>query len=182
MTEPTYGYGRARPQPPDAPTRRMPAQQPEPQPQRQRSSPKVAAGKLWAGGIGTAVVVALVVVVGIMLVRGILKIAVLSAQGEGAYGTASTTTYAFSGAVIAIIATALLHVLLLVMPRPLQFFYWICALITAAAVLLPFTISANLEAQIATAAINLVAGICLMSVLGSIGASAWQPDRRTQSW
>jgi hypothetical protein len=58
------------------------------------------------------------------------------------------------------------------MPRPMQFFYWICVLLTAVAVLLPFTFDAEPAAQIATAAINLVAGGCLMSILGSIGATS----------
>ncbi|RDI60491.1 hypothetical protein DFR76_115121 [Nocardia pseudobrasiliensis] len=59
------------------------------------------------------------------------------------------------------------------MPSPLTFFYWITALATAAAVILPFTVSAESSAQIATAAaINLVAGVCLISVLGSVAAAS----------
>lgn len=166
MTDPTYGFGRATPPPNEPPTQRFPA---PPGPPRR---PRINAGRLWAGGVGTAVVVALLIVVGILLVRGVLGIPVLSAEGEGAYGTASTTAYAFAGAVVAIAATALLHVLLLLMPQPLQFFYWIAALVTAAATLLPFTFAATLDAKIATAAINLVAGVCLLTILGSVGASA----------
>ncbi|HZE38892.1 MAG TPA: DUF6069 family protein [Stackebrandtia sp.] len=170
MSEPTYRYGRATPRRPDDPTQRM-----NPIPSDKPPS-RINAGRLWAGGLGTAVVVALVVVVGVLLVRGVLHIAVLAPQGEGAYGTANTTTYAISAGVLALLATALLHILLLAMPRPMQFFYWICALVTAVAVLLPFTLMANLDAQVATAGINLVAGICLMTVLGSIGASAVNSD------
>jgi len=170
MSEPVYGAGRARPA---SPTQRMPL---PPTPAPPRRLPRISAGRLWAGGIGTAIVVALVIVVGVMLVRGVLQIPVLAAEGAGTYGSATTTTYAFAGAVIAIVATALLHLLLLFMPRPMQFFYWIAALLTAVAVLLPFTFSAQWEAQIATAAINLVAGVCLMSILGSIGSSSVLPD------
>lgn len=172
MSEPSYRYGQASPRQPVDPTQRMPPVEPEPKRQS-----RINAGKLWAGGVGAAIVVALVVLVGILLVRGVLKIPVLAAQGEGAYGTASTTTYAVTAGVLALLATALLHVLLLAMPRPMSFFYWICALVTAVAVLLPFTLVAQLDAQVATAGINLVAGICLMSVLGSIGASAVNYDR-----
>ncbi len=177
MSDPTYGSGRARPEMPSSSTRRMPSQDPyyqEP-PQREPERPetlRVSAGRLWAGGVGAAVVVALVLVVGIMLVRGILNIPVLSPEGEGTYGSASTTTFAVAGAIIALLATGLLHGLLLFMPKPVQFFYWICGLITAVAVLLPFTFGAEMSAQIATAAIDLVAGIALMAVLGSIGTSA----------
>lgn len=174
MSDPSYRYGQASPRQPVDPTQRMPPAAPEPKPR-----PRINAGKLWAGGIGAAIVVALVVLVGILLVRGVLDIPVLAAQGEGAYGTASTTTYAVTAGALALAATALLHVLLLAMPRPMSFFYWICALVTAVAVLLPFTLVAELDAQIATAGINLVAGICLMSVLGSIGGSAVNYERQS---
>lgn len=131
-------------------------------------SARVRVGRLWAGGIGTAVVMALLVVVAILLVRGVFGIPVLAPSGAGAYGTANTTTYALGAAGITVLATGLLHLLLEFMPSPLTFFYWITALATAAAVILPFTVSAERSAQIATAAINLVAGVCLISVLGSV--------------
>ena len=129
-------------------------------------------GRLWAGGIGTAVVVALVVVVAIMLIRGILNIAILAPERAGAYGTVSTTSYALAGAAAAIAATGLLNLLLALMPSPVQFFHWIVGLLTALAVLLPFTLVAELDAKIATAALNLLIGLCIMTLLGSIGAGA----------
>lgn len=177
MSEPVYGTGRARP---TSPTRH--AAVPQAAPGEPRHVPRVNAGRLWAGGIGTAIVVALVIVVGVMLVRGILQIPVLAAEGEGAYGSVTTTTYAFAGAVITIAATVLLHLLLLFMPQPMQFFYWICALVTAVAVLLPFTFGAELDAQVATAAINLVAGVCLMSILGPVGSSAVVDNPQGGRW
>ncbi|GAA4911050.1 hypothetical protein LX16_2626 [Stackebrandtia albiflava] len=169
MTEPVYGSGRARPEPTPPP---VPPAEPAPPTPPSNTIPRVNPARLWAGGLGTAVVVALVILVGIMLVRGILGIPVLAPEGAGAYGTAATTTYAFAAAVVAVMVTALLHALLAFMPRPMQFFYWICVLLTAVAVLLPFTFDAEPSAQIATAALNLVAGICMMSILGSIGSSA----------
>lgn len=181
MTDPSYNYGRQDPyrqghqQQPGYP------QQPgysEPPDYAEPAEPKVNLGRLWAGGLGTAVVVALVIVVAIMLVRGILNIAVLSPEGAGAYGTVSTTSYAIAGAAAAIAATGLLNLLLALMPNPLQFYYWITGLVTALAVLLPFTLVAGLDAKIATAAINLIAGLCIITLLGSIGAGAI--DRRQQ--
>ncbi|WP_342773490.1 DUF6069 family protein [Nocardia pseudobrasiliensis] len=106
-------------------------------------------------------------------VRGVFAIPILAPAREGAYGTANTTTYALGAAGITLLATGLLHLLLEFMPSPLTFFYWITALATAAAVILPFTVSAESSAQIATAAaINLVAGVCLISVLGSVAAAS----------
>jgi drug/metabolite transporter (DMT)-like permease len=102
----------------------------------------------------------------------VLGIALLAPEEAGAYGTASTTTYAFAAFGIAILATGLLHLLLLLMPRPISFFNWIMMLATAVAVLLPFTLAAELDSQIATAAINLVIGLCIISLLNSVAASA----------
>lgn len=181
MTDPSYNYGRQDPyrqghqqQPgyPQQPGYSEPPGYAEQAGYAEPAEPKVNLGRLWAGGLGTAVVVALVIVVAIMLVRGILNIAVLSPEGAGAYGTVSTTSYAIAGAAAAIAATGLLNLLLALMPNPLQFFYWITGLVTALAVLLPFTLVAGLDAKIATAAINLIAGLCIITLLGSIGAGA----------
>ncbi|HEU5127414.1 MAG TPA: DUF6069 family protein [Glycomyces sp.] len=150
------------------PTRRYPAA-PPPDPEGRST---VEAGKLWAGGFGTAVVAALAALVGILLVRGVLGIGLLSPAEAGAYGDASTTTYAFGAFAVAILATGLLHLMLLLMPRPVSFFNWIMVLATLVGVLIPFTVVAELDSQIATAAINLVIGICITSLLGSVGAIA----------
>ncbi|WP_067651977.1 DUF6069 family protein [Nocardia harenae] len=197
MTDPSYNYGRQDPQRREYPrTQAYPAQQQgyagqqgyggqpgyeyesddyrgaeRPQ-QQQRREPKINLGRLWAGAVGTAAVVALVIVVLIMLIRGILGIAVLSPEGAGAYGTVSTTSYAIAGAAAAIAAAGLLNLLLALMPSPMQFYYWITGLLTALATLVPFTLVANWDAKIATAAINLIAGLCIMSLLGGVGASA----------
>ena len=141
----------------------------EPQPGKR---PSVEAGKLWAGGFGTAVVAALLALVGILLVRGVLGIHILSPSDAGAYGDTTTTTYAFGAFAVAILATGVLHVLLMLMPRPTTFFTWIMLLVTAVGVLIPFTVVADLDSQIATAALNLVIGICILSVLNSVAAIA----------
>lgn len=159
--------------------RDMSAEPPSQPPHASQSIPpsRVRAGRLWAGGIGTAVVMALLVVVAILLVRGVFGIPVLAPAREGAYGTANTTTYALGAAGIALLATGLLHLMLEFMPSPLTFFHWIAALATAAAVILPFTVTAERSAQIATAAINLIAGVCLISVLGSVAPGAVRRPR-----
>ncbi len=147
--------------------------------------PRIRTGRLWAGGIGTAAVMALLVVVSILLVRGVFHIPVLAPARDGAYGTANTTSYALGAAIVALLATALLELLLEAMPNPLTFFYWITGLVTAAAVILPFTVTADQNAQYATAAINLVAGIAMISTLGSIApgsvrsTSPWTPGADT---
>ncbi|MFG1769697.1 DUF6069 family protein [Nocardia salmonicida] len=177
MTDPRYNYGPADPQYPQHQGQPHYVQGQPPYPQGE-PEPKVNVGKLWAGGIGTAVVAALLVVVAIMLIRGVLGIAILSPEGAGAYGTVSTTSYAIAAAAAALLATALLMVLLLAMPSPLTFFTWICLLLTAVAVILPFTLAADLDAKIATAAINLVVGLCITTMLSSVGSAAQNTPRQ----
>lgn len=137
--------------------------------------PSVEGGRLWAGGFGTAVVAALVAMVGILLVRGVLDIHILSPSDAGAYGDSTTTTYAFGAFGIALLATGLLHLMLLLMPRPMAFFNWIMMLATAVAVLIPFTQDAEMDSQIATAAVNLLIGICILSLLNSVAGIATRP-------
>ena len=153
------------------------SRRPDPRHQQQQPSsqgPQVNFGKLWAGGFGAAIVVALVIIVGILLVRGILGYALLAPAGDGTYGNIGTTAYAIGGAAVALLGTALLTVLLLFMPNPLTLFQWIVALCTAVAVLLPFTLTADHSAQIATAVINLIAGFALLTVLGSAARASIQ--------
>ncbi|MFJ4657705.1 DUF6069 family protein [Nocardia sp. NPDC088792] len=168
MTEPLY-----------APKSHYDARSREPVPE---PLPRIHSGRLWAGGIGTAVVMALLILVAILLVRGVFGIPVLAPEHEGVYGTANTTTYALGAAGITLLATGILHGLLEFMPTPLTFFYWITSLATAAAVILPFTVSAAQDEQIATAVINLVAGVCLMSVLGTVAAGSVRHPGGELSW
>ena len=90
--------------------------------------PKVDAGQLWPGGVATAIVAALVALVGILVCRWLFSIPLLSPQQDGAYGDAHTTGYVLAAAVAALIATAILYLLLLSTPRPMTFFTWIVAL------------------------------------------------------
>jgi hypothetical protein len=128
---------------------------------------------LWTGGAATALVAALIVVVGVLFTRGVLGIAVLAPERDGAFGdSATTTTYAVLAAVAAILATGLLHLLLVAAPSPLSFFTWIVALVTAVGIILPFTKDARLASQITTAVLNLALGTALISLLPSVARSA----------
>src|SRR5690242_8166713 len=73
--------------------------------------PAVDAGRLWAGGVATALVAALIAVVGILLARGVLGVAVLARQSAGVWGDASTGWYAAGAALASLAATGLIHVL-----------------------------------------------------------------------
>ncbi|WP_405902575.1 DUF6069 family protein [Streptomyces sp. NBC_00656] len=138
--------------------------------------PRVDAGRLWAGGAMTALVAALTAVVGLLLIRGVLGIPVFAPEGDGAMGDASTGVLAMGAAFAALVATALLHLLMLATPQPGTFFVWIVTLATAVMVLLPFTTSAPLDTRIGSAALYLVIGIAIGSLLSAAGRSATRQD------
>lgn len=137
----------------------------------------VNAGRLWAGGAATAVVAALAVVVGVYVARGILAIPVLAPPAASNFGDSSTVVYAGLAAGCALLATALLHVLLLGAPSPFTFFAWITALADAAAAAAPFTQPAPLASKVFTAVINVVVGVAVISLLYGVGRSSVRPVR-----
>ncbi|HEY2505361.1 MAG TPA: DUF6069 family protein [Streptosporangiaceae bacterium] len=147
---------------PDGPARRSP---------RPRSArPQVDAGRLWAGGVATAVVAALIALVGVLVCRWLFQIPLLSPKQDGAYGDVHTTDLMLAAAAAALVATALAHLLLLGTPRPLSFLAWIITLATVLAVLLPFSTAAPLSAKIATAAVDLVLGVAIGSLTSGVAA------------
>ncbi|WP_306368644.1 DUF6069 family protein [Nocardiopsis sp. CC223A] len=132
----------------------------------------VNAVRLWSGGLATAVVAALVVLVGTLIMRGVLGIPVLAPEEAGYLGDAGTAAYAFMAGVAALAATALMHLLLVAAPRARAFFGWIIGLITAIAVVTPFTQGAEPASQVGTAAINLVAGVAIATLVSSVARTA----------
>ncbi|MDT7725507.1 MAG: hypothetical protein QOI21_2083 [Actinomycetota bacterium] len=147
----------------------------------QDDRPGVDAGRLWAGGVATAVIAALVAIVGLLIARGIFAVEVLAPKGEGIWGNASTTTYAVVAAAVALLATGLMHLLSVTTPAPGQFFGWIMVLATAIAVVLPLTLTVALSAKIATALINLAIGLVIAMVVSSMAESARTLHRRKRS-
>lgn len=135
----------------------------------------VNAGRLWAGGAAAGLVAALIAVLGILVCRGILDIPVLAPQGDGVWGDADTVTYALSAALAALLATGLMQVLLLYTPRPHAFFGWIMSLATLGAALAPFAVTADTDSQWATAAINLVLGAAIGTLVGGSARGATRP-------
>jgi hypothetical protein len=140
------------------------AERPPPPPR-----PQVDAGRLWPGGIATAVVAALIAVVGVMLCRWLFNIPLLAPRRFGYYGDIHTTDLVLIAAGAALLATGLAHLLLLSTPRPMTFFGWIIGLATVLAVLLPFSTSAPLDAKVATAAVDLVIGVAIGSLISGVG-------------
>ena len=145
----------------------MPSQDPEPE-----STRRVDARPLWAGGIATAVVAALIALVGILVCRWLFNVPMLSPRREGAWGNASTAGYVFAAAACALAATALMWLLLISTPYPRVFFAWIIGLATLVAVVYPFSTTAPTSQKIATAAVNLILGVAIGSLIAEVSRRA----------
>jgi len=139
-----------------------------------RPASHLDAGRLWAGGLATAGVAALIAIAGILLARGVLEIPVLAPQGDGLWGNANTMTYALAAGGAALAATGLLHVLALTTPRSPRFFGWIMGLLTVIAAVLPLTSEATTASRVATATINLVLGLAILSILNGVARTAFR--------
>ena len=139
---------------------------------RPSSSRQVDARPLWSGGVATAVVAALIALVGILVCRWLFNIPMLSPRREGAWGNASTAGYVFAAAACALVATALMHLLLLTTPYPRVFFGWIIGLATVVAVVFPFSTTAPLSQKIATGLVNLILGVAIGSLIAEVSRRA----------
>jgi hypothetical protein len=128
--------------------------------------------QFWSGAGATAVVAALIALVGILIARWALTIPILAPAGNGAWGNAHTAEYSLLSALVAIVAAGLLYLLMLGTPQPNTFFTWILGLATLAAVVYPFSSSAPLSQKFATAIVNLVLGIAITSLLTMVAARA----------
>jgi pseudouridine-5'-phosphate glycosidase len=139
--------------------------------------PRVNAQTLWTGGAATAVVAALVALVGVLLFRGVFDIAVLAPEGDGVWGDVSTAHLMIVAAAGALLATALGHILLLSTPRAATFFAWTTGLVVVAAAIAPFTTDADLDSQAATAVIYLAVGVATISLISGVIRSASRSTR-----
>jgi hypothetical protein len=135
------------------------------------------AAQFWAGAAATAVVAALIALVGILVSRWALNIPILAPTGDGAWGNAHTGEYALLAALAALIAAGVLYLLELGAPAPRVFFGWIVGLATLAAVVYPFSTSAPLQQTAATAIVNLILGIAIASLLSAVSARAIRISR-----
>jgi hypothetical protein len=139
-------------------------------------------GPLWAGGVATAVVAALIALAGVLISRWLFTVPILAPRQDGAWGNVSTGMYVLSAAGAALAATAIMHLLLLTTPRPQVFFGWIIALATLVAVVFPFSTTAPMAQKVATAAVNLVLGIAIGTLTAQVAARAVRRRRPSRGY
>ena len=82
--------------------------------------------------------------------------------------------YAITAAVLALLATALGHLLALTTPRPRSFFTWIVGLATLVGVVLPFGLTGTTAGRLATAGVDLIIGLAVLSLLNPVLARTVQ--------
>lgn len=160
----------------------LPAQPPQDAPPITRAATQqteVSARRLWAGGGATAVVAAGIGVVGVLLLRGLLGIPILSAKGQ--LVDQAMAVVPISAALAALVATALLHLLLLTTPRPTAFFGAICAIVVAIMVLQVVIVGATTEQQVATSVLYVVIGVGISCLLAGVARTAGRDFTRSAS-
>jgi hypothetical protein len=129
----------------------------------------VDAGRLWAGGAATAVVAGLIGFVGVLVGEGLLDV-VMVRPPLIPIGNSFALRYAVTAGVLALVATAVAHLLLVTVPRPQSFFSWIVGLATVVGVVVPFTLEGTTSGRVTTAVVDLIIGLAVLSLLGSVMA------------
>src|SRR6478609_7702194 len=174
---PTRRYGQLPVPPSGAPQGQPPAYVPQQQgavpaePERVVSpaDPRltVEAGRFWAGAAATALVAALIGLIGVLVFERIFAIDLVPPPDVFSTGS-QQAAWAIDAAILALLAAGLLHVLILSTPRPRAFFGWIMALVIVVITALPFAWSSDATAAAVSGLINLLIGIAVWSLLAGV--------------
>ena len=121
--------------------------------------------RYWVGAGITAVLAALVSLIALVIAQGIVHVPVVLGSNS-----VHAAVYGIAAAGIALLAAGLFDAMLQVAPRPLTYYSWLAAIITALATLLPFTANVGLHSQIALATTNFAVGV-VITLLVPIAAS-----------
>jgi hypothetical protein len=163
-----YGYATNGVRPATAPT--APATGPTVE-----DGPRLDQVRYWVGASITAVLAALVSMIALIVAQGIVNVPMVLGSHSVHAGI-----YAVSAAGIALLAAALYDGMLHVAPRPLTYYSWLGAIVTALAALLPFTDhAAGLHAQIALAVTNFAVGAAITLLVPVAASNARRNSART---
>jgi hypothetical protein len=133
---------------------------------------RLDAARLWTGGLATAVVAALIGLVGVLVAR-VVQESVPHVPAALAFATPAATTALCAGAAAAALAASgLAHLLLVSTPRPLAYLGWIVGLATAAATVLPLASGMVLPAALAAGLVDLVIGLAIGSLVSGAAVAA----------
>lgn len=144
-------------------------------PKRPRRTPDVSPGIFAGGVVMTGVVTGLAA----WLVAWIIRAITEKVNSVGKFGVWNPVAqdefwFAVVGFLCALAAGALWYVLQLVTPSPDQFYRWIVALLIAAAVIIPLTLSVEWSVGLGTAVMHLVIGLPVLSLIPAMGQKSIQ--------
>jgi hypothetical protein len=144
-------------------------------PDHRPTGPVLDAPRLWTGGLATAVVAALVALVGTLVGQVLFRIAPVSTLTTHTVDATATGVLCLLAAAAALAATGVAHLLLVSTPNPLGYLSWIIGLSTAAAVVLPLIGTLPIAAAAATAVVHLVIGLAIGSLVVGTAATVRRP-------
>ena len=131
-------------------------------------------GRYVAGALATALVAALIGLVGVVVIEGIFDQDMV--PPPDLFNTGShTAAFAIDGAIFAILAAAVLALLVVSTPRPKRFFGWLMVLATALVTVLPFAWTSHLDRAVLAAVVNLVIGVATWSLLAGVATRTIRP-------
>jgi hypothetical protein len=134
--------------------------------------PALDAARLWTGGLATAVVAALIGLVGVLVLRVLATNLPQIPLAANLHTSSAAVLLCTIAAIAALVATGLAHLLLVSTPRPMAYLGWIVGLATAAATVLPLTTGLPLTAALAAGMINLVIGMAISSLVAGAAYAA----------
>ena len=130
---------------------------------------KVDGGRLWASGVATAVVAGLVAATVLFVGRSLVGVEILVAPPGGALEPLSYTKAFGLAAIMALVATAVLHLLLVVVPRGTAYFGWLTTLFLILSFGPIFSLSTPLEPKLWLVAIHtLTYAVIVTLLLGAV--------------
>lgn len=128
---------------------------------------------LWSGGAATALVAALIGLVGNLVVTGLLELTLVRPSLTGLFPGTRSLDVMLHGAFLALAATALVNVLILGTPRARAFFSWIMGLVTVVIAIAPLSHDeVDWASRIGSSVVYLITGIAITSLVAGVATSA----------
>lgn len=136
------------------------------------------AGRLWAGGVVTAIVAVGVTLIGVLISHKLLHTALLNPDGSRVATDDAMFTLPLLVAIITLVSTGLLHLLMTTTPRAPEFFAWIGALAIVLILLEVYLSSDEVNERLVTGGLYLLLGVVVTSSLSGVGRTAVRYTRR----
>lgn len=135
--------------------------------------------RIWTGGVATALVAGGIGWVGVLVIRAIFHVPGIHRVGNDNLSV-DQLSLAITAAVAALLATALLHLLLLGTPGAHRFFAWIVGLVVVGFIVEQMLTGDGWLSSVLISAVYLVIGIAIASLLSGVARTAvrYEPDRR----